>query len=107
MENNQDLVSRIFEMDREIWNELPDPDDCEWTDAGMFAPVNNHLNTLWRDASFQLKGEEEEWSFSYSTDGEIKGDIPPRYRTGVMTVLERYRRTPAMIEVSNVPADIK
>ena len=98
-----ELLDRIFEMDRKIWAELPDADDCEFTDAGMYVDPNGHdINTLWRDAAFQVKGEEEEVSFSYSTNGDLRGDIPPKYALGVNRVLNEYKRDLIGTEISNI-----
>lgn len=102
-ETTQDLITRIFEMDRAIWSVLPEPEECEFQDAGMhLAPPGTELNKLWRDAAFQLKYEDQEYAFSYSTDGEVKGQIHPKYLIDVQAVLRDYKRAPAMVEISNI-----
>lgn len=93
------LHNRIFEIDRAIKAVLPSEDSMEWFDSGMFLAKDSEINTLWRDMSFGIDGKE--YGFTFSTNGDYKGDLSGEYLLPVLTVLSQYKRNVGL-EVSNV-----
>ena len=73
----------------------------EFFDAGMFVGGRNGTETvIWRDYSFG--NGDEEWAFSYSTCGELKGDVPPQYKKQVEDILSEYKKYVPFKYISNV-----
>jgi hypothetical protein len=93
------LQNRIFEIDRAIKAVLPSDELMEWFDSGMYIARDSEINTLWRDMSFGIDGKE--FSFTFSTNGDYKGDLSGEYLLPVLTVLSQYKRNVGL-EISNV-----
>lgn len=84
--NNQ-LLSKIFEIQRRI-------DDVtrskyEGVDQGMFVPQKDP-EVYWRDNSY-WNDDENVYTFSFSTNGDVNGDLPPDCALEIMTILESYK----------------
>jgi hypothetical protein len=77
------LVSKAFDIQSQIQKLMPE--NHLLVDAGMFIPDGSETE-LWRDMTV-LVDEETEYSFSYSTDGNLKGDVPPKMTIDVNSVL--------------------
>lgn len=82
-----DLLNRIFEMQKKI-NEITYP-KYEGTDQGMFVPQQDP-EEYWRDNSC-WNDEENVYSFTFSTKGNYKGDLPPDCALDILTILESYK----------------
>ena len=96
------LVSKVFEMEASIREMLPE--GYENVGSGMFMPRDwSVVNTLWRD--MEVEGEGEDYSFSYSTNGDVEGDVPPVIQEQLTKFLLDYKVGTPDVEVSNVPED--
>ena len=87
LENNMDLFNRIFEIQKKI--DAVTTSKYEGMDQGMFVPQEDP-NVYWRDNSY-WNDEENVYSFTFSTKGEYKGDLPPDCALDILTILESYR----------------
>lgn len=86
-----DLIDRIFEIQDKI-NKVTFP-KYEGMDQGMFLPQDQKSQDVyWRDNSYWNENEENGYSFSFSTDGECVGDLPPDCALDIMMILESYKR---------------
>jgi hypothetical protein len=83
-----DLIERIFEIQKKI--DAITLSKYEGVDQGMFVPQEDP-NTYWRDNSY-WNDEETVYSFTFSTDGEYQGDLPPDCSLDIMMILESYKR---------------
>lgn len=101
----QTLINTAFEIQALIKEVVPPADDCEWTDQGMMIdPRNNGAETvLWRDYSWGIG--EEEWWCSYSTAGELKGELPEDVEEKVKEILVPYSKKAPFKYISNITDD--
>jgi hypothetical protein len=83
-----DLFDRIFEIQKKI--DAITRSKYEGVDQGMFVPQEDP-KTYWRDNSY-WNDEETIYSFSFSTDGEYEGDLPPDCALDIMMILESYKK---------------
>ena len=95
-----DLYEVIFEIQDKIKAVLPKDEELDWYDSGMMIGSNPDMNTVWRDLSYQyLNGKE--YSFCYSTNGDVKGDIDLAVRFQVMEILSEYKKNKPLVEIAN------
>lgn len=86
-----DLIDRIFEIQKKI-DKVTLP-KYEGVDQGMFLPQDQKSQDVyWRDNSYWNDDEEDGYSFSFSTDGEYVGELPPDCALDIMMILESYKR---------------
>ena len=97
----QHLVDTIFEIQEKIMEVIP-PDDQDFWDSGMFIdPVKSgSITVIWRDYAFG--NGDEEYNFSYSTCGELKGDLPSQYKKQIEDILAPYCKKVPFSYVSNI-----
>ena len=100
------LVEQVFKIQEQINKVLPDPEECEWVDSGMFVDPKNsdRINVLWRDNSYEYRGSEH--SFTWSTAGDYKGDLPADLESQVMEILTPLKKKAPFQPVSNID-DVK
>lgn len=85
-----DLFERIFEIQKKI--DAITSSKYEGMDQGMFLPqYQESQDVYWRDNSY-WNDEENVYSFSFSTDGDYVGDIPPDCFLDIMMILESYKK---------------
>ena len=98
----QNLINQVFDIQRQIDAVLPDADDCDWIDSGMFVDPKrgDKINVLWRDTSYGIDGKE--YAFTWSTAGGFKGELPEKELAAVLAILEPLKKKAPFIEVSNV-----
>jgi hypothetical protein len=82
------LLTTLFAIQKQILSEMPD--GHELVDSGMYL-LTGKEKTHWRDATIEVESDKCEYSFSYSTDGELKGEVPPRMVLSVNSILNSYR----------------
>ena len=101
-EMKKSLINTAFEIQELIKAVVPPADDCEWTDQGMMVdPRKNGAETvLWRDLSWGIG--EEEWWCSYSTAGELKGELPEDVEVKVKEILAPYAKNAPFKYISNL-----
>ena len=80
------LLDRIFEIQRKI-DAVVMP-KYEGFDQGMFLQQDSKV--YWRDNSY-WNDEVIEYSFSFSTNGECKGELPPDCAIDILAILEGYK----------------
>ena len=97
----QHLIDRAFEIQKKIMEVIP-PDEQDFFDSGMFVnpKKSGEVTVIWRDYSWG--NGEEEYNFSYSTCGELKGDIPADIKVQVEEILAPYKKQVPFRYVSNV-----
>ena len=84
------------------------PEGYDNVDSGMFMPRDwSVVNTLWRDMTVEVEAVEKEYSFSYSTNGDVDGDVPPVIQEELTKFLLDYKVGAPAVEVSNVPDDME
>ena len=59
-------------------------------DQGMFVPQEDP-EEYWRDNSY-WNDEDNVYSFAFSSNGNLKGDLPPDCTLEILTILESYKR---------------
>ena len=98
----QHLIDRAFEIQEKIQSIIP-PDDQEWFDSGMYVDPkkSGQVTVIWRDYSWG--NGDEEWGFSYSTCGELSGNVPDQYRKQIEDTLDPYKKQTPFKYVSNLP----
>jgi hypothetical protein len=84
---NTKLIERIFEIQRKI-DEVT-LSKYEGVDQGMFVPQESN-EVYWRDNSY-WNDDDKIYSFSFSTDGDCEGDIPPDCVIDVLSILDSYK----------------
>ena len=68
------LLTKAFDIQRQLDEVLSN--DFEIIDTGMMIPDGTE-NVLWRDMTIEnKKNRDEYYCFSYSTNGELKGETP-------------------------------
>jgi hypothetical protein len=82
-------ITKVFEIQEQI-NKVICDKDLEWSDQGMF--VGQSFEEYWRDNSGQYSDTKEEFSFSFSTKGGIKGTVPERVKEKILKILEKYKK---------------
>lgn len=96
------LVSKVFGMETSIVEMFPK--GYKPVGTGMFIPKDwSKVNTLWRD--MEVEGEGKTYSFSYSTNGDVEGDVPPVIQEQLTKFLLNYKVETPDVEVSNIPDD--
>ena len=83
------LVSTLFEIQEKILAEMP-KEGYRLVDSGMFIPTGKET-VHWRDGVIEVEADEYEYAFSYSTDGELRGETPPRMTIAINTILNQYK----------------
>jgi hypothetical protein len=81
-----DLLNRIFEIQNKI-NEITFS-KYDGLDQGMFVPQKDP-EEYWRDNTYS--NENNTYSFSFSTKGNLVGDLPPDCALDILTILESYK----------------
>ena len=76
-------ISKIINLDAKL-----DTDEIEWFDAGMF--IEQDTPEMWRDYSLGYN-DSKEYYFSFSSKGELKGDVPPQHSVDILCLLEQYK----------------
>lgn len=82
------LVNRIFEIQKKI-DDVVRPHNYPGMDQGMFVPQEDP-EEYWRDNSY-WDDEGNEYSFTFSSKGNYKGDLPPECALDILTILESYK----------------
>jgi hypothetical protein len=84
------LFERIFEIQKKI--DAITLSKYEGMDQGMLLPQHqDSQDVYWRDNSY-WNDEETVYSFSFSTNGEFVGDLPPDCALDIMMILESYKQ---------------
>jgi hypothetical protein len=83
------LTTTLFEMQDKILAVMPD--EYTLVDAGMFI-WDGKSTVHWRDACIEVPEDKCEYAFCYSTDGELKGDVPPKMSIAIYSILEGYKK---------------
>ena len=84
------LFERIFEIQKKI--DVITLSKYEGMDQGMFLPKDQETQDVyWRDNSY-WNDEETVYSFSFSTNGDFVGDLPPDCSLDIMMILESYKQ---------------
>ncbi len=92
---NEETLDILFAIEKKINKLRPDDDKISWFDSGMFLPEGNaEPSVLWRDYAYGYTDEHggKEYAFSFSSDGDIQGDIDPAIKDGVLEILAGYQR---------------
>lgn len=84
----KDLFDRIFEMQRKI--DAVTLPKYGGVDQGMFVPQEDP-EEYWRDNSY-WNDEDNVYSFAFSSNGNLQGDLPPDCAPEILTILESYKR---------------
>jgi len=89
-EMKTNLFERIFEIQKKI--DAITLSKYEGMDQGMLLPQHqDSQDVYWRDNSY-WNDEETVYSFSFSTNGEFVGDLPPNCALDIMMILESYKQ---------------
>ena len=84
------LFERIFEIQKKI--DVITSSKYEGMDQGMLLPQDQESQDIyWRDNSY-WNDEETVYSFSFSTNGNFVGDLPPDSALDIMMILETYKQ---------------
>jgi hypothetical protein len=83
------LVTTLFEIQDKILAVMPD--EYTLVDSGMFIPTGKET-VHWRDATIEVPADEYEYCFSYSSDGDVKGEVPPKMVLSLNTILNGYKK---------------
>lgn len=83
---NPNLVDRIFEIQNKI-NKITFS-KYEGMDQGMFVPQKDP-NEYWRDNTYS--NDDNTYSFSFSTKGNLIGELPPDCSIEILAILESYK----------------
>lgn len=89
-----EAVNILFAIDKKLSKLRPDEEKLAWIDSGMYVPNDNATpSVLWRNWGYGYNDEHggTEWEFSFSSDGDVEGDIDPAIREGVLEVLAGYQ----------------
>ena len=81
------LIDRIFEIQKKI--DAVTLSKYEGVDQGMFVPQQDP-EIYWRDNSY-WNDENNVYSFTFSTNGDYQGDLPPDCALEILTILESYK----------------
>ena len=80
------LINHIFDIQTKINSIIPE--GYEMVDSGMFIPEGGE-DELWRDNC--LEKDDKEYAYSFSTNGKLKGEVPPEMSIKLSLILQENR----------------
>lgn len=86
----QDLVDRVFEIQVQI--DQCDRDNRYSRSSGIMVP-DGPEKVVWRDNDWFQEDGKKQYSFSFSTDGQYRGDLPPDCSSEIIRILRGYKES--------------